>query len=63
MTLLHGGLNVWNRFIAVHPFNTGDRLPGAMMVGVVTLVAVALVAHYGGRTLAQEPVPNAAVSS
>jgi hypothetical protein len=58
VTLLHGGLNVWNRFIAVHPFNTGDPLSGAVMVGVVTIVAVVLVAHYGGRTLTAKPIPT-----
>jgi membrane protease YdiL (CAAX protease family) len=62
VTLLHGGFNVWGQFIAVHPAETGDPLSGAVMVGVVTVVAVVLVAVYGARTLARKPSPNASVS-
>ncbi|MFC6723724.1 CPBP family intramembrane glutamic endopeptidase, partial [Halobium palmae] len=36
VTLLHGGFDVWNRFIASHPSNTGDPISGLMMVGVET---------------------------
>jgi len=61
VTLLHGGLNVWGQFIAVHPAETGDPLSGAVMVGVVTLVAVVLVAVYGVRTLTLRAGPNATV--
>jgi membrane protease YdiL (CAAX protease family) len=63
VTLLHGGFNVWGQFIAVHPAETGDPLSGAVMVGVVTIVAVVIVAVYGARTLARNPGPNTTVSS
>jgi membrane protease YdiL (CAAX protease family) len=59
VTLLHGGLNVWGQFVAVHPAETGDPLSGVVMVVVVTFVAVVLVSVYGPRTLARESDPNA----
>jgi membrane protease YdiL (CAAX protease family) len=62
VTLLHGGFNVWGQFIAVHPAETGDPLSGAVMVGVVTFVAVVLVAVDGASTLSRERAPNTAVS-
>jgi membrane protease YdiL (CAAX protease family) len=62
VTLLHGGFNVWGQFIAVHPTETGDPLSGAVMVGVVIIVAVVLVAVYGARTLPRKPGPDASVS-
>jgi membrane protease YdiL (CAAX protease family) len=61
VTLLHGGLNVWGQFIAVHPAETGYPLAGAVMVGVVTVVAAVLVVVYGARTLARKPRLNAVV--
>jgi membrane protease YdiL (CAAX protease family) len=63
VTLLHGGLNVWGQFVAVHPAETGDPVSGAVMVGVVTVVAGVLTAVYGVRTLAGEPGPNTAVGT
>jgi hypothetical protein len=50
-TLLHGGFNVWGQFIAVHPSETNDPVSGAVMAGVVALLAVVLVGVYGARTL------------
>jgi membrane protease YdiL (CAAX protease family) len=61
VTLLHGGLNIWAQFIAVHPAETGDPLSGAVMVAVVVTVVGMIVAVYGARTLARRDNPNAVV--
>jgi membrane protease YdiL (CAAX protease family) len=63
VTLLHGGLNVWGQFVAVHPAETGDPVSGAVMAGVVTILAGVLAAVYGVRTLAREPGPNTVVGT
>jgi membrane protease YdiL (CAAX protease family) len=62
VTLLHGGLNVWGQVIAVHPAETGDPLSGAVMVGIVTVVAVALVVVYGARELSGAPGPDGVIA-
>lgn len=51
VTLLHAGLNIWGRLVALHPAETGEVLSAYVLTAGWGIVAIGLVILFGGRTL------------
>lgn len=62
VTLFHGGVNVWESFVALYPSETGETSAAVAITTTEMFLAVVLVVAFGAATLVRGGIERPAYS-